>query len=164
MSNAVGLFYDTWNGAAAGPPAQDRGPRQLYRRAVWFKSNPRNAAYMKQLLNETWPGARFVDVAAEPAWQKEAGDCETLVLLYPDAIGLGFGAIERKVRRARKGRETAQVLTGRRRRFALTRAVRRGLLMRRLLERTMLGELLFGIVFVVTTPLLLTFDLVRGRR
>ncbi len=164
MSEVVGLFYDMWNSAAAGLPAHGRGPRQLYRRAVWIKSNPRSAADMKRLLNETWPGARFVDIRSEPAWLNGAKDCETLVLLYPDAIGLGIGAIERKVLRARRGRGAVQVLTGRRRQFALTRPVRRALLMRRLLERTMLGELLFGLVFVVATPLLLTLDLVRGRR
>ena len=164
MSEVVGLFYDTWNGAAAGPSAQGRGPRRLYRRAVWLNSNPRNAAYMKQLLGETWPGARFVDIRSEPAWLNGAKDCETLVLLYPDAIGLGIGAIERKVLRARRGRGGVQILTGRRRQFALTRPVRRVLLMRRLLERAMLGEVLFGLVFVVTTPLLLTLDLARGRR
>jgi len=33
-----------------------------------------------------------------------------------------------------------------------------------MLERTMAGELLFALVFIAATPLMLSFDLVRGRR
>lgn len=164
MTGTLGLYYDTWGDGETGPPARSRNPRHLYRRAVWFKSNPRNASAMEQLFLETWPDGRFVDVSKTQAWRREAADCETVVLLYPDAIGLGFGAIERQVLRNRRRSHPARVLNGRKRDFLLTRSVRRGLRLRRMLERTMAGEALFALVFLVATPLMLSFDLVRGRR
>ena len=164
MTGTVGLYCDTWGDGETGPLARSRNPLHLYRRAVWFKSNPRSASAMEHLFRETWPNGRFVNVSKTKGWRREAADCETIVLLYPDAIGLGFGAIERQVLRnhARNGR--ARVLNGRKRDFLLTPTVRRGLRLRRMLERTMAGELLFGLVFLVATPLMLSFDLVRGRR
>lgn len=164
MSGVVGLYYDMWGGAAAGPPAQSRNPRQLYRRAVWFKSNPRSAADMERLFHETWAEGHFINVSESQAWRREAADCETLVLLYPDAIGLGFGAIERKIRAANRGTREVLVLNGRKRNFSFTPATRGSLWLRRMLERTMAGELLFALPFLIATPLMLSFDLVRGRR
>ena len=164
MTGTLGIYYDMWGDGETGPPARSRNPRHLYQRAVWFKSNPRSASAMKQLFHETWPDGRFVDVSKNKGWRREAADCETVVLLYPDAIGLGFGAIERQVLRNRARNNRARVLNGRKRDFLLTPSARRGLRLRRMLERTMAGELLFGFVFLVATPLMLSFDLVRGRR
>ena len=56
-----------------------------------------------------------------------------------------------------------EVLHGRRREYRLNSATRLGLRLRRLLEWTMLPELLFVPVFIVVTPLLWTIDAVRGR-
>lgn len=164
MTGTLGLYYDMWGDGETGPPARSRNPRHLYRRAVWFKSNPRSASAMKQLFHETWPGGHFVDVSKTKGWRREAVDCDIVVLLYPDAIGLGFGTIERQVLRNRARNSRARVLNGRKRDFLLTPSVRRGLRWRRMLERTMAGELLFALVFLAATPLMLSFDLVRGRR
>jgi hypothetical protein len=84
------------------------------------------------------------------------------VLLYPDATGLGFGPLERRLL---AGSATPPVvLNGRRRTFVLDAPRRRSLRLRRLLERAMLGEALaLGLIAVVTVPLVLS-DLVRGRR
>ena len=79
-------------------------------------------------------------------------------------IGLGFGALERQVLRRRRKSGGVRIMNGRKRDFLLTPRVRRGLLFRRILERTMAGEALFALVFIVATPLMLSFDLVRGRR
>lgn len=164
MTGTLGLYYDMWGDGEAGPPARSRNPWHLYRRAVWFKSNPRSASAMEQLFHETRPDGRFVDVSKTKGWRREAADCETVVLLYPDAIGLGFGAIERQVLRNRARNNRARVLNGRTRDFLLTPSARRGLRLRRMLEHTMAGELLFALVFLGATPLMLSYDLVRGRR
>ncbi len=164
MTGTLGLYYDMWSDGEAGPPARSRNPRHLYQRAVWFKSNPRGASAMEQLFLELFPDGRFVDVAKTNGWRREAADCDTVVLLYPDAIGLGFGAIERQVLRNRTRNGRTRVLNGRKRDFLLTPTVRRGLRLRRILERTMAGELLFALVFLAATPLMLGIDLVRGRR
>jgi hypothetical protein len=86
------------------------------------------------------------------------------VLLYPDAIGLGFGPLERKVVRTRKGGAEVRALNGRRRDFLLDSSTLVALRLRRLIERSMLTELLFIPVFLCLTPLLLLVDWAKGRR
>jgi hypothetical protein len=154
----VALFLDPWEGLAEASPSLRR-PRLLWRKAMWFKANPRSLAYMRALLAEHFPDATLLDVRAEPDWERALGS-GPVVLLYPDAIGIGFGAIERRL----LGRVPVTVLNGRRRNFALDRATRRRLRLRRFLERTMLLEGVFGLGLLIATPFLLGFDLARGRR
>ena len=156
----VGLFHNGWQA--------EYGGRQslvgLYRRAVWLKANPRSEAYMRELFAERYPQGRFVNVDEQRDWQAHLALADTVVLLYPDAIGIGFSAIEAMVRKQKKDWATVRVLNGRRRDFVWRRAVTRQLRLRRFLERSMLGEALAIIVFAAVTPFFLVSDLVRGRR
>jgi len=157
----VGLYADPWAGLAAAQISFGH-PLRLWRKAVWFKANPRSAAYMRERLAERWPDAAFIDAGAGP-WATSLAGADTIVLLYPDAIGLGFGGIERQVR-ALAPRATLKVLNGRRRCFDLDAGTRRALALRRFLERSMLVELLLGTALLLATPFLHAADLVAGRR
>lgn len=136
----------------------------MYRRAVRYKANPRDEAYMKSLFHSQYSGAQFVNVQHEASWRDLVRDADVLVLLYPDAIGLGFSRLEKDVRRLKLNWAEVRVLNGRRRNFLLNRATLRALHLRRWIERLMLGELLMTAVFVSLTPLLLVADLIKGRR
>lgn len=162
MGRVVGLFRSPW-GAGLAHSRTARSPLQMFRYAVWFKANPRDAAYMQQLLGERFPNAEFVDVDHHANWRDAAAGADTLVLLYPDAIGLGFSSLERKVGRISKAEAIVRVLNGRRRDFALDGATMRALRLRRIIERSMLGEILFMPVFLCLTPLLLLVDWAKGR-
>ena len=143
----VGILHDPW------PAWRARGPRR-YRVMVEFKANPRDAAYMRALFAERYPEGTIGDAAA-------AAGAERVVLLYGDAIGLGWAPVERGLLR---GGAEVRVLNGRRRDFALDRATRLRLRLRRAAERSLAGEAVFTIAFVAATPFLLAFDLLRGRR
>lgn len=155
----VALFLDPWEGLAEASPSLRR-PRLLWRKAMWFKANPRSLAYMRALLAEHFPDASLLDVRSEPDWRHRLTGADRVVLLYPDAIGIGFGALERQL----LGRVPVTVINGRRRNFVLDRATRRRLRLRRFLERTMLLEGVFGLGLLLATPFLLGIDLARGRR
>jgi len=155
----VALFHSPWPAEGLVRPARSK-PLELYRYAVWYKANPRTGDYMRTLQQERLPEAEWVDTREHPDWIDRISQADTVVLLYPDAIGLGFGAVERSA--LRDGR-VVDVLNGRRRAFPLTGATRLRLRLRRVLEWSMLPELLFLPVFVVVTPLLWTIDAVRGR-
>ena len=129
-----------------------RTPRWAYRRALLRKSNPRSPEYMRELFALRYPEGRIEETPPAGA--------TAIVLLYPDAIGLGFGQIERRLPRG----VPVRVLNGRRRDFVLDRRTKAGLRTRRLLERTMTAEALFVAVLAAVTPFLLGADLVRGRR
>jgi hypothetical protein len=130
-----------------------RSVRRAYRRRLLEKSNPRPPQYMRDLFAERHPnGTIESDVPAR--------DADEIVLLYPDAIGLGFGAIERRL----PSGVPVRVVNGRRRDFALDRRTRRALALRRALERTMAFEAVALAAAAVATPALLVVDLVRGRR
>ena len=159
----VGLFHLPWP-ADPSRLRTSRSPLQMYRYAVWFKANPRSAEYMQQLFSERFPDGEFFHVDENGGWRAASAQAHTVVLLYPDSIGLGFGGLEREVGRLRKKWAALRVLNGRRREFLWTASAARALRLRRLIERTMLGELVFLPVFVCLTPLLLLADLLRGRR
>jgi len=160
MRQTIALFYSPWPAEGFERPPRSQ-PLEQYRYAVWYKSNPRDAAYM---LRERYPDARWVDVRSAGDWQAAVARADRVVMVYPDAIGLGFGRIERQVAFRRQARATVEALNGRRRQFRLNAATRVGLRLRRAVEWSMLGEFLFLPVFVVVTPVLLAIDLLRGRR
>jgi hypothetical protein len=133
-----------------------------YWRAVIWKANPRSAQYMRDLFADVVPGGVVVD--AGPGMAEALAIADRVLLLYPDAVGLGWRRIERAVRDAAPARRPIEVLNGRRRRFALDGRTRRALWLRRALERTMLVELVAGAAIVGCAPALWAVDALRGRR
>jgi hypothetical protein len=130
-----------------------------YWRGVIHKANPRSEAYMRDLFAEVAPEGRLV--AEGPDLAAEVAGAERVILLYPDAIGLGWGGVERALRGAAPKTE---VLNGRRRHFALDGRALRELRLRRVLERTMLGELVMATLVLGLAVVLWPLDAVRGRR
>ena len=163
MTQTIGLFYSPWSTEAFLRPRRFL-PLAQYRYAVWYKSNPRSADYMQALLRERHPDATWVDARSGTEWQAPVARADRIVLLYPDAIGLGFGGLEREVAFRRRTWATIEALNGRRRQFRLNGATRLGLRLRRAIEWSMLGEFLFLPIFAVVTPVLMAVDALRGRR
>jgi hypothetical protein len=130
-----------------------RTVRRTYRRTLLERSDPRPPQYMRELFAERFPGGTVVSDVPQR-------DADEIVLLYPDAIGLGFAAIERRLPRG----IPVRALNGRRREFALDRPTRRALRTRRALERSLVGEAIALTLFAALTPALLLSDLVRRRR
>jgi hypothetical protein len=160
----VGLFQ-AWDAPEPRPGAGLAGKLAAKVRSFfWFRANPRTRAYMEARFHEAHPHGVFCDVRATPGWRELAGPAAEVVLLYPDAIGQGFGPLERWCREHRSTARPPEVLNGRRRRMALDAKTRRALGLRRVLERIPLLELASIPVFVVGTPFLLVWDLLRGHR
>lgn len=162
-SSVVGLYLSPLDEPLAqreGRAAQAIG---MYRWAVHFKANPRPLEYMASLLSEHWPDADLIDVQ-DAGWRARIAGARTVVLLYPDAIGLGFGHFERDLLRAIPADAEVQVLNGRRRRFVLDARTQRSLRLRRFLERSMVVELAATPVLVLGGIALAGYDRVRGRR
>lgn len=160
MGEVVGIFHDRWVRVRQSPTSF-RNVYGLWMKAVWYKANPRSSDYMRALLAERYPGAVFLDTAAGP-FAAAAMAASKVVLLFPDSIGLGYSAIERKVARDAP-RAEVEVLNGRRRQFAFDRRTRWALHYRRFLEWTMLIECLAGGALLLATPFLLLFDFMRGK-
>jgi hypothetical protein len=118
---------------------------------------------MHAVLAEHCPDAELVSTSEDSSWSDRVAQADKVVLLYPDAIGLGFSAVERVVYKRKKVWAGVSVLNGRRRSFRLNAISRLSLRIRRSLEWTMLFELLFLPVFLVATPLMWVIDLARGR-
>ena len=156
----IGDFHNPWR----SENDSSRSLAELYRRAVWLKANPRDEAYMKALFVERYPQGVFVNADTGPEWRRELASADTVVMLYPDATGLYFSKLEAVVRREKKIWATVRVLNGRRRDFVWSGRARRGLRLRRFLERSMLGEALATVAVVVATPFFLISDLARGKR
>jgi hypothetical protein len=119
----------------------------------------RTIEYMKVLAAEH--GAREVLPVACASVLPPIRRGAEVVLLWTDANGIGCSPLERALKR--RGARV-WVLNGRRRFFELTPGRRRLLLYRRALEKFLLGEVLFTLVFFLITPALVAWDAVRGRR
>lgn len=160
MSGVVGVLHYPWGEDYGISSASRRTPRRIYRRSVAFKANPRNAQYMHSLFRERHDGAVVrTDV---DGWRDAVRTADRVVLLYPDATGLGFRPLERELRDLSRGDLSA--LNGRRREFGLDPKTLTALRVRRVLERSMIPEALALLALIFVTPVLLVIDLVRGRR
>jgi hypothetical protein len=116
---------------------------------------------MRDLFAEAHPGSTLIRTD-DPGWEERVTGCDRLVLLYPDATGLGWAPLERRVSKLVESPPT--VLSGRRRSFELDRPTLRALRLRRALERSMAGEAIGLLLIGLATPALVAWDLVRGRR
>jgi len=156
--NAIGLFLNTW------PAEFGRSPRQYYLRAVHFKANPRSKEYMQSLFMEYFPGGEFIDTAQQGDWPSRVQRADRIVLLYPDATGIGFCKTERKLIRIMPKGCIILALNGRRRLFEFNWLTRKALYLRRLLERYMIGEITAAVFIMLATPFLWLWDQLRGKR
>jgi len=161
----VGLFFSPWDPHVKSPSARlSRNPLTMYRRAVLFKSNPREEKYMRELFVEHFREGMFINIDDDPLWRDKLPRAETLVLLYPDAIGQGFFVLEKEVLRQIRGCAGLWALNGRRREFRLNTATLCSLRIRRVMERFMMGEMVALILFILITPVFLLEDLLKRRR
>jgi hypothetical protein len=119
---------------------------------------------MKKLFFSHWPNGDYVNPDKDSNWERRIPLAERVILLYPDAIGLGFRSIENQVFRLKKTWAYVYVINGRRREFPLNKSVLRQLRLRRFLERWMIGEIVATFLFVGVTPVLLIVDWARGCR
>ncbi len=141
-------------------------PRAAFRRlsaASRSKRNPRDQEQMLGLARAAFgPDSRVV--RAHEIEPRLLADASEIVLLWPDGNGYGWGRVERRVF-ARKAPSCAVVvLNGRRRRFTLSRWLRVGYLVRRILERFWVAEIAFSLLFLLVSPCLVVWDLATGRR
>ncbi len=162
----IGIFYDPWNPDWEIGKTRVRlhGFRlcQLYRQVIWYKARPRREKYMRQLFREKFPEGTFIHVKKGTDIYHAIRRATTIILLYPDANGLGFNWLEWLILGNKQPFTNVKVLNGRRRLFVLSHAVYLQLMLRRFMERTMLAELLTIIPFVIISPVLLLYD--RWRR
>lgn len=165
-ARTIGVLMDPWPAAwVHGQTRVGEGTlRDRYRKTVWLKANPRRASYMAALFRERYPGSPCIDAGRDGGWPDKLPVPATAVLLYPDAIGLGFRRLETRLLSRLAPGSAVRVLNGRRREFVLDTVTRRRLLVRRLLEWTMLPEFAFTAGFLVATPALMLVDFLRGRR
>lgn len=153
LKKTLGIYYDFWS------QKNEHTPWGIYWKGLKHKSNPRTRQYMEKLLIDKFPGAKIYEVKPnELIPQSLIASSDQVVLLYPDAIGLGFRKIEKSLQLSR----SPAVLNGRKRCFNLDTKTKVRLYYRRFLARTMLPEMLFTLLFLVSTPVLLAIDLLRG--
>ena len=124
------------------------------------RTNPRSLDYMQEILNRRLGEVgttQTYDLSVTPKW----GECEQMILLWPDGNGLGWFHIERQIFRQKNPNTAVYVLNGRNRLFELKRTLWRGYRLRRFLEKSFLLE--FGVlgVFLLTAPVLALWDMTR---
>jgi len=140
-----------------------KGLLALWRRHLVASAGVRTGDYMRALFTDRFHGSALVEVTDGEIPVDVLVQAQAIVLLYPDAIGMDFGWIERTLARRWPSKHVF-ALNGRRRLFRLDREMRRRLAVRRFLEASRLPELAVFLVFAAATPFLTLFDILRGHR
>jgi hypothetical protein len=134
---------------------------------VRIGQSTRSREYMKTLAQSLFPefqaSAKLTvgedGFLPQIDWQRTS----EVVLLWPDANGMGWRHIENQVFRNAPSGTRITAVNGRRRRLALTRSRLAGLRWKRGLEKTLAFELAFTVAFVLITPVLILSDFARRR-
>jgi len=133
-----------------------------------FRRHPREADYMRDLVRHAHGeeyASRIQQITeADQLDRRALRRFRAVVLLWRDGNGTGWFPIERRVFGEISGEARLLVLNGRRRQFELTRRAWSAFLMRRAVGKSLIPETMFTLWFVVTSPFLLTWDLLRGHR
>jgi hypothetical protein len=154
----VGLLYL--------PPdyaAPRMGWRAIWRRHIVANAAVRDREYMAALFQSRFPSGNLHIVENDHVPTEVLAAADTVVLLFPDAIGVDWQPIERQVHPCSTGKRLL-MLNGRRRLLRLDSETRQRLARRRFLETWRLPEFAFLSIFVIVTPILAFLDLIRGRR
>ena len=140
-----------------------KGWRGIWRRHVIANAAVRNREYMEKLFESRFPSCDLYVLDDGRIPESVLQNADNIVLLYPDAIGIDWRAIESRIIAHRPAKRVL-ALNGRRRLFRLDAAMRRRLIGLRFLETSRIPEVFILCVFLVATPILVLFDLVRGHR
>ena len=124
------------------------------------RRNVRSQGYMETLAAQRFPEFTSAQLYFEADCLPP---CSRLVLLWPDANGIGWSGIEEHLMNQRPNTEFI-VLNGRRRQFQLDATIARSYRLRRFFEKAMVYEIGFSIAFLFLTPCMLVWDGLRGRR
>ena len=129
------------------------------------RRNPRNRDYMRALMASAgFSNPQLLTADADGSLDRGSlQQATTIVLLWPDGNGTGWRSIEQQVFSQTPNTTRIVVLNGRRRQFELSRSSWLGYLGRRALEKSLLAEAAFFVVFVMTSPFLVVWDRLRGR-
>lgn len=111
-------------------------------------------------VEKLWPGVD-TEIVALARTLPELRDADTVVLVYPDALGLGFGNFESRLLAA--GAKNVVVVSGRRRLFPLTATARRSLRWRRVIASARFPEFAAALVLIPLAAVLAGYDRLRGR-
>lgn len=155
MKSSLCIYYDYW---------EDKSLKNIYNKGIHFKSNPRSLEYMTNLVQNSFDNIDIIQIASiRDLIKVPLNDYQEIVLAYPDSIGLGWSTIDNYVMRTFNPIKNIIVLNGRNRQILLNNNNLVSLKARRLLEKSLLPEIVFMILFIIITPFFLLKDAINGR-
>jgi hypothetical protein len=128
-----------------------------------YRGNPRALTYMKELVGRHM-GSIDLAPAHDLSVLSQIPTVQQIVLLWPDANGMGWFDIERQVFKRNQSRNDVYVLNGRGRLFELSKQQWRAFRLKRFLEKSFLLEIGVLALFLVTAPMLALWDGISEKR
>lgn len=139
--------------------------RQLFQKLSGYheyRGNPRSLDYMNELIGRHLGQAKLVP-DNDLSLLSHVPTVEQVVFLWPDANGMGWFDIERRVFKLKKTGSDVYVLNGRKRLFRLSRHQWKVVRFKRFLEKSFLLEVGVLLLFAITAPVLALWDSFAGR-
>lgn len=143
-------------------PSSKRRVLRVLQKALDYKRNPRSFAYMSTLAGNVGHGNWSV-IHDTSLTDQQISEATQIVLLWPDANGLGWGKLTRRVYRAKRSGARVSVLNGRHRYFELNLPFRLRFALRRTIQRAWLGEMALMLAGVAVGLPLAIWDKLHGR-
>jgi hypothetical protein len=128
-----------------------------------YRGNPRPLAYMKELVSRHMDNIDLVP-AHDLSMLSQISTVQQIVLLWPDANGMGWFDIERQIFKGKRPGNDVYVLNGRGRLFELSKQQWRAFRLKRFLEKSFLLEIGVLTLFMVTAPMLALWDGISERK
>lgn len=124
-----------------------------------YRGSLRPLSYMKELIHSRIEKIDSSDMTEMSIIsQVDVSKFKQIILLWPDANGMGWFNIERQAFKRKHSNTPIYVLNGRRRLFELSRRQWRVFRLKRFLEKTFLLEFGVLLLFLVTAPILALWD------
>ena len=122
-----------------------------------YRGNPRSLEYMKGLVDH-YLGKTDLVPTYDLSMLSRIPTVDQIVLLWPDANGMGWFDIERRVFKLKRASSDVYVLNGRKRLFGLSKIQWRLIRFKRFLEKSFLLEMGVLLLFIITAPILALWD------
>jgi hypothetical protein len=163
----VGIFYYPWEDSYVKTGDPNRTLLALYKKMIWYKANPRSKDYMENLFIQRYPDGEFLHVHNSSdidVIRNKINICDKVVLLFPDAIGLGCYSIEKILFGIAPPHLSIRILNGRKRDFNYSLNVKYSLKLRRLFSRALIVEFALMPIMLFLTLVYLPLDFLRGKK
>lgn len=164
MINRIAIYFDAFIPSSKKSFGLLNKIIGLLHKVSLVRSTPRNFEYMRNLVKNKISENIIIYTLKTLKDIPDIQKAEEIVLLWSDPIGRrGWRFIEKHLLKIKNKNQKIFVLNGRQRYFEYTANAARQINLRRFIDKFLVGEIAFSLIFMILSPLFLFIDILRKR-